>query len=298
MERSAGSIHDHRIHRPTEKLILLSRRECRDAERTDLVAPGGVRFQREHRGAALAQAAEHVRPDVTAPDQPDGRALDGNVHPAQHAGQDVEVALAGWLRRVRHDAALEPRVEVCERSSEAVRHHAVPEVLARGEVDAGARFDIVKARDREVEQLAVARLSHARVGRRVQHTLAPDDAIRIAQGERPSDAQQPRPVDLLLHADREPDGFAVAVEPGGRGALVRCDAKATERQLAGARRGKGCDAQPPAGTGISVAVDPDASRATRGQFRKQRRRLGRRERHRCGDTHRGGHGRHVRSWVG
>src|SRR5688572_15057480 len=90
----------------------------------------------------------------------------------------------------------------------------MPEVLPGREEDAGGALDLLERLDREVEQLRVAHLAHARVGSRGEHALAADDALDVAHREWATDPEYARPVDLLLHPDREGDRLAVGGEAG------------------------------------------------------------------------------------
>src|SRR6476660_2705323 len=102
-------------------------------------------------------------------------------------------------------------------------------VLPRREAEAEARLDILEAGDGEVEQLEVPWLADTCIGGRVQDTLPADDSTLVAQGERPADVDQPRPVDLLFHPDREADRLLVAVEAGRRRAGLRRTAEPAKR---------------------------------------------------------------------
>ena len=87
-------------------------------------------------------------------------------------------------------------------------------VLPRRDGEPGTRFHVMEAPDGKVEQLTVSRLADARVGRGLEHALAAHDAAGMTKAQRTADAHDPRPVDLLFHAHREPHCLAVGVEAG------------------------------------------------------------------------------------
>ena len=190
VERATGGVHHQCVHRATEELVLLRRLEGRNARRGDLVASLRIGFHGEHRGAGVAQAIDDVHADVATSDEAYRRALDVDVHAAQHAGQHVVIAFPRWLRGVGDHAPLESRIQVFERLGAAVGHDAVTEVLPSGETEAVALLDIPEAGDGEVEHLEVTRLSDPGIGRGMQHALAADDAPRVAQRERTTDADE------------------------------------------------------------------------------------------------------------
>ncbi len=91
----------------------------------------------------------------------------------------------------------------------------------------------------------------------MQDALPTDDGRDVAGHQRAGDAKQPRPADLLLHADGKSRRLAITVKPRRLGPFRRCDPESAQRQTPRTRCRTGRDAQSPPRLRVDVSVHPD-----------------------------------------